>query len=572
MLRPLGRYAVPAAFVALVAALSAALPARAAAAVGQAARPRLVVVISIDQFRADYLTRFADLYLPARSGSKVGGFRYLMELGAYETDAHHDHYPLFTGPGHSVQLTGAPPYESGIVGNSWYDRELERTRYCVEDPASPLVGAPAPAGGTATGISPAMLRVSTLGDELKMATGGRAKVWGLAFKDRAAVLLAGRLADGVLWLDDESGRWVSSRFYRPDGTLPGWVERWNAGRKIDTWFGKEWKPSVPPAAFARLWTPGSRYAEDPYALGTGFPHEIKGGLPVPGRDFYRAFATTPFGNDYVLASARELIAEEKLGQDAIPDLLAINLSSNDYAGHAFGPDSPEVLDMSVRTDHALAGFFGFLEHAVPGGLAAVTLVVTADHGVAPIPGALKAAGFLAGAYDEAALRKAADQALVTALGPGEWSSALVESNFYLNLPALAAHGVARERAGEAAAAALAQVPGIYAAYTRGQILTGRLPATEIARRVARSFHPKVSGDVVLVADPYWVPGRLTGTTHGTPYVYDTTVPILLGGFGIRPGRYRERSSTLDIAPTLAQLLGILPPSGSEGRVLTGALR
>src|SRR5262249_37309005 len=159
---------------------------------------------------------------------------------------------------------------------------------------------------------------------------------------------------------------------------------------------------------------------------------------------------TPFGNDYVLQTARELIAQEGLGRDEVPDLLAINLSSNDYAGHAFGPDSPEVLDMSVRTDRALAGFFGFLARAVPGGPAAVTLVVAADHGVAPVAGAVKAAGFPAGAYDEAALRKAADDALAAAFGPGEWSSALVEDNFYLNLSALAAHGVARERAEEVA--------------------------------------------------------------------------------------------------------------------------
>ncbi len=602
----------------------AATRAEGAAPVGLAGPPpRLVVVISIDQFRADYLTRFADLWLPARTAAaggaedgagasraagktpdqsrqaaRVGGFRYLMERGAYFADARHDHYPLFTGPGHAVQLTGALPYESGIVGNVWYDRELGRRRYCVEDPDSPLVGAASPAAATGTapgaaggtmgpgasggmgagaaggaarmGISPVTLRVSTVGDELKLATGGRAKVWGLALKDRAAVLMAGHLADGVLWFDDQSGAWISSRFYRPDGTLPAWVTAWNAQRHPDAWFGKEWTPSVPAAALARAWTPGSRWAVDPAALGTGFPHLITGGGTRVGADFYSAFATTPFGNDFTLDTARELIRRERLGQGEVPDLLAINLSSNDYIGHAFGPDSPEVIDAAVRTDRQLAAFFDFLGRTVPGGLGRVLVVVTADHGVAPVPGAAREARLPAGAYDEGAVTAAAEQALGAAFGPGHWVTALVETNLYLDLAALDAHHLAHADAEEAAAAAIARVPGIYAAYGRTRILDGRLPHTDIAARIERSFHPKLSGDVVVVAEPFWVPGKLSGTTHGSPYAYDTQVPLLLAGPGVRAGRYAGRVSTLDLAPTLADLLGILRPAGSEGRVLAEA--
>ena len=583
------------------------------AAVGTAGRPpRLVVVISIDQFRGDYLTRFADLWLPAGTAGKPGGFRYLMERGAYFTDAHHDHYPLFTGPGHSVLLTGAPPYKSGIVGNCWYDRELGKRRYSVQDDASPLVqGEPPspPAAGTGAagpgattgpcgpgstppaGISPATLRVSTAGDELKMATGGRAKVWGLAFKDRAAVLMAGRLADGVLWFDDASGTWETSRFYRPDGTLPEWVAAWNARHGAATCFKQEWKLSgsdprgdgcfkrrrrskVPESALARLWTPGSRWASDPSALGTGFPHLIDGGgaQPALGKDYYSAFTATPFGNDYVLETARELIRRERLGRGEVPDLVAINLSSNDYVGHAFGPDSPEVLDVSVRTDEQLADFFGFLAQAVPGGLGAVLLAVTAAHGVAPLPGAAREAKLPAGVLDEEQVTAAAEQAVAAAFGPGKWVTALVESNLYLDLAALDARQVSHALAEETAAAALVRLPGIYAAYGRSRILEGRLPHTDIALRIERSFHPKVSGDVVLVTEPFWMPWRATGTTHGSPYAYDTAVPLLLSGAGVRPGRYARRVSTLDLAPTLADLLGILQPAGSEGRVLAEAER
>jgi len=535
-------------------------------------RPRLVVLISIDQFRADYLTRFWDLYKPATDASGAGGFRYLMEQGAYYTDAQHDHYPLYTGPGHSIHFTGAPPYKTGIVGNDWFDRDLNRERYCVEDPSSDgtLVGTTA----KKTGISPSTLRVSTVGDELKMATGGQGKVWAVAFKDRAAVLMAGRLADGVLWFDDETGNWITSKFYRKDGKLPAWVSDWNDAKKLDAKFdgGKlTWTLSVAQSEVdQRVWAPKNDSVNPRYGLGKVFPHPINGGLTKPGKDFYNAFTNSPFGNEYVLEMAREILTQEKLGQDELPDILAINLSSNDYVGHAFGPDSAEVLDISVQTDGQLSAFFQFLAANVPGGLDNVTIVVTADHRVAPIAGEMKKAGFPAGAItlDKATVQKA----LQTKYGAGDWVEDVVEANVYLNAKAFNYKGIDFAQAEAAAAEILRKEPGIYAAYTRSQILDGRLPDTAIGRRVARSFHPKVSGDVVLVSDPYWVPGQLTGTTHGTPYAYDTSVPLLLGGAGIKPGRYTQRVSTLDIAPTLSDLLGILQPSGCEGHVLSQALK
>ncbi|HEX2224972.1 MAG TPA: alkaline phosphatase family protein [Thermoanaerobaculia bacterium] len=539
---------------------------------GQAApaRPRLVVVISIDQLRADYLRRFEDLYLPAATAGGPGGFRYLMERGAYYTDAHHDHFPLYTGPGHAVQLTGSPSYKSGVVSNNWFDRDLKggRRRYCVGDPESPLVGVPDPQPDT--GISPRTLRVTTVGDELEMATGRQAKVWGLAFKDRAAVLMAGHTVDGVLWFDEGTGAWVSSRYYRPDGTLPRWVNDWNAAKKIDAYFGRRWTLSVPADALKRLWAPENRHVNPPPGMGATFGaegHPVTGGVAAPGPAFYDAFTYTPFGNEYVLDTARELIRREGLGQDEVPDLLALNFSTNDYIGHAFGPDSAEVLDVSVQTDRQLSAFFQYLDKTVPGGLKNVTLVLTADHGVAPIAAEMKAASGMGGTYSNRTLQTEAEAALVAELGAGPWTRDLVDINYYLDLDALRAKGVPAARAEEIVAAALRRQPGIYAAYTRTQILEGRLPDHDIARRVARSFHPKVSGDVMIVTDPFWMSGGATGTTHGSPYTYDTAVPVIFAGFGVRPGRYTERASTLDIAPTLSDILGVLPPSGSEGRVL-----
>jgi arylsulfatase A-like enzyme len=278
----------------------------------------------------------------------------------------------------------------------------------------------------------------------------------------------------------------------------------------------------------------------------------------------------------VLETAEELIRREGLGEDAIPDLLAINLSTNDYIGHSFGPDSAEVLDATVQTDRQLSRFFRFLAKTVPGGLANVTLVVTADHGVAPMVEEMKRSGFVtAVSYQEKTLTDAVKGALDKAFGPGDWLKALSEFNLYLDLDALRQKGIEPAKAEAIAAEALRRQPGIYAAYTRDQILDGRMPDTDIGHRVVLGFHPKVSGDVVIVLDPYTVPGSgavVKGTTHGTTYAYDTSVPLLLAGAGIRPGRYTQRVSTLDIAPTLSTLLGVLQPSGCEGHVLSPALR
>jgi hypothetical protein len=532
-------------------------------------RPRLVVLVSIDQFRADYLTRYSDLFTSTTRADDPRGFRYLMEKGAWYSDAHHDHFPLFTGPGHAVLVTGAQPATSGIVGNEWCDRVTGEKVYCVRDDASPIVG------GTGMGISPRSLRVSTVGDELKIATGARAKVWALSFKDRAAVLMGGHLADGAVWLDAKAGRWVSSRWYFKDGRLPAWAE---SSHPATAWTATQWTTDVPESALSRVWLPKNQYLRDAFSLGAAFPHALAAGPKSDkSADYFKSFSATPLGNRFVLDVATDLIETESLGKDDVPDLLAINLSSNDYLGHSFGPDSPEVLAMTVETDRCLADFMEATVRLVPGGWASVTFVVTADHGVAPIPEAMKDAGFDAGRYDETAAEKAISAVLGDRMGPApqpdsqSWSVRIVEQNVYLNRARLTGSA---DEAAEIAARVLRGTPGIAAAFTSSDILHGRLPPTDLAARVAKGFNARVSGDVVFVQEPFWLPADAKyATSHGTPYSYDTSVPILVAGCGVRaPGRYRARVSTLDIAATLADELGVLQPSGCEGRCLPHAGR
>ncbi|HZO88515.1 MAG TPA: alkaline phosphatase family protein [Chthonomonadaceae bacterium] len=556
-----------------------------AASVRQFKHPHLTVVISIDQFRADYLRRLTDLFLPATQGNgKVGGFRYLMTAGSYYVDARYGHFPLFTGPGHSIILTGGYPYKTGIISNSWWDKATNAVVYCVDDPRQKVVGAGP--DSKATPMGPLNLRTTTVGDELKLATNGAAKVVTLSLKDRAAILLGGHTQDVSIWFDDSTGRWISSTAYCRDGRLPSWVEEVNAEGLPDKALGTTWALSVPPEALARAVPPDLPPERNPYGLGVSFPHHIG---PEKTRANYRAFTLTPAANAYVFETAKRAVTAEKLGQHGnTPDLLAINLATNDYIGHAFGPLSPEALDITVQTDRMIADFLNFLNTTVPGGLREVVFVVTADHGVVPIPENLQARDINAGRILDEDINNAAQKALAEAFGGGTWVGkdaegkvvgGYVEPYIYLNEAAISqalssGKTASRAQIEEVAARAVAALPGIYACYTRSQIMDGQLPATEIAKRIVNGYYPKISGDVVVVNEQMHIVNELGPyyTTHGMPYAYDLHVPILIAGPGIRAGVWTDPVSPADIAPTLSALLGVELPSACDGVILKNALR
>src|ERR1051325_4424843 len=337
-------------------------------------RPKLVLLIAVDQFRYDYLERFGDLFGP-------NGFRRLMRDGASWTQSNYDHMPTYTAPGHGTMMTGAYPAESGIVGNEWLDRASGKRITSVSDESVKLLGG----NPTEPASSPSRLMASTVGDEIRLATNDRSKVIGISVKDRSAILPAGRHANAAYWFSTWSGTMVSSTYYFDQ--LPVWVTKFNSTKPADKYFGAKWERVLPEDEYVKrvehdepkwedvsnAWTPDTNT----------FPHTVTGGLTAPGGKFYTALDYTPFTNEMLVSFAEDAIVNEQLGQDDDTDVLAVSVSANDYVGHRFGPYSQEVMDVTVRTDRNIATLLDFVDSKV--GLANTLIAFTADHGVSPIP-------------------------------------------------------------------------------------------------------------------------------------------------------------------------------------------
>ena len=480
-------------------------------------KPKLVVAIAIDQFRYDYLTRFA--------GEYTGGFKRLLSQGAVFTNARYVHFPTVTAIGHSTFLTGATPSLSGIIGNDWWDRASGKTVTSVSDEAVTLLGA------TGKGSSPRRLLVSTVGDELKIADDGKSRVIGISLKDRSAILPAGHMANGAFWLDSKTGHFVSSTYYFPD--LPTWVKDFNAGKLTDKYRGVKWLThTMPDDASEKL---------------------------------YDKLPASPFGNELIEALAERAVTAEQLGHHEATDVLAVSFSSNDYVGHAYGPDSPEVHDISVRTDRLFDKFFRFLDTQI--GAQNILFVLTADHGVAPVPEVNVARKMPGGRMPGHSITQAVQAALSAKYGEGHWIQGPSEHSLYLNLDLIHEKHLDRAEVNRAAAQAALSVPHVFRVYTREELMSGVAMEEQVARRVLNGFYVQRSADVYVLLEPYWLFGN-SGTTHGSTFSYDAHVPVIFMGPGIRPGRYYTTIAPNDIAPTLAAILNVETPSGSIGRVLS----
>lgn len=490
---------------------------------------RLVLLVSVDQFRYDYLTRFRFLYRH--------GFDTLLTRGAVFTDAQLEHANTVTAVGHATMLSGALPTVSGIIGNTWYDRDTGAAVTSVSDPGHTLIGA------TGEASSPHRLLVSTLADEIKMAAGmttsTRPRAVGVSLKDRSAILPVGRTADAAYWFDNTSGAFVTSTYYTQEA--PAWVTAFNARRTIDGYAGTRWAFTTADG-------------------GRDLPREVG---PVLNDAVY----TSPFGNDILLAFAKETLAREQLGQRGVTDVFSVSFSSNDAVGHRYGPDSPEVHDIVVKTDAVIGELLAEVDRVV--GLAQTLVVFTTDHGVGPLPETAQAWKLPGGRFPGKTADAAIQSALDARFGQAAWLLATGNS-VYLNHEVIAARQLDGALVRRVAADAAAEVPHVARVYTREELLGGAVPGDRVSERVARSYHARRSGDLEIVLEPYWIRAA-TGATHGSPYEYDAHIPLVLMGPGIVAGTYRAHVSLNDVAPTLAALLQTETPSGSSGRVLVEAL-
>ena len=492
------------------------------------AKPKLVVVVVIDQFRYDYLTRFRDNY--------TAGFARIWQQGAVFTDAHYLHNHTVTAVGHSTVLSGAPPSASGIVANEWYDRESAKSVTSVSDSDTQLLGS---APGR-TGSSPRRLLVSTIGDELKMERKG-GKAIGVSIKDRSAILPVGRMADGAYWFDGTTGSWVSSTYYFAD--LPAWVKDVNQSRPADKYANAEWMPI------------DAKPGDKPFQ---------KLSATVDAK-YYASLDATPYGNELIEAMAERGISAEQLGRHPGIDLLSVSFSSNDYVGHSKGPDSPEVRDISIRTDRLLGKFFEYVDSQV--GRNNWIFVMTADHGVAPVPEVNTERKMPGGRASNTRLVEAVESALSARFGAGKWVVG-GGGSMYLNRQLVHDKKLDQAEVERVAADALRGMPHVSRVYTRQQLLNGNVSPDGVGRAVNYGFYGPRSGDLFLVLDSYWFIGESsTGTNHGTVFNYDTHVPVVFMGPGIRAGMYNRKVAVNDIAPTLAAILEIEQPSGSIGTVL-----
>lgn len=554
-------------------ALTALLLPRTGRAADEPAPPRLVVLVYFDQFRGDYLARWG-----AQFGE--GGFKRLTTEGAWFANCHYPYAYTVTGAGHASVASGCAPADHGIVGNDWYDRAVGKSVNCVgserheQVPGRTLEGADADEKkGAKGGVSPERMLQPVIADALKLGTRGKGKVVSLSLKNRGAALPGGREPDACYWMDSGTGLFVTSTFYR-DGVHP-WVAEFNKSKPAERWRGKTWDRFRRDLDYAKLSGPDDTAGESKGAAGQGrvFPHPFEPTDPKTKPAYLSAVYTSPFGNELLIDLAERAIAAEHLGADAVPDLLSLSFSSNDAVGHAWGPDSQEVLDVTLRSDRVMKRLLDVLDAKV--GQGRYVLVMSADHGICPLPEVSRTEGRDAARVQPATAAKV-EAFLAGKYGKGaaKWVEAVSGPWVYLNARAVKAAGVEQAGVEEALARWLTEQDGVKGAYTRAALVAGP-PATDpIGQMVARSFRPERCGDVYVLLKPYYLASAAlgTGTTHGSPWEYDTHVPLVVYGTGVVPGVSKERVSPLAAAAILSEAAGVKPPTGATVPVPRGLFR
>ncbi len=516
-------------------------------------RPKLVVGIVVDQMRYDYLYRYYDKYT-------TGGFRRLMS-GFNARNNHYHYAATYTGPGHAAIYTGSAPAVNGIVGNDFYDRTLGRMNYCAGDSTVSTLGN----SGSAGKMSPRNMLVTTIGDQLKLGTNGRAKVIGIALKDRGAILPAGHAADGAYWFDSKDGNFISSSYYGTE--LPQWAQAFNARKLPDGYLARKWEPSLPMNQYTESTTDDQEYenrmeGEDKAVFPHGFVMRA-GGLK------YEGLRTSPFGDELTKEFALAALQGEKLGQRGVTDMLCVSFSSPDYVGHAFGTHAVETEDQYLQLDKQLAELLNQLDATV--GKGEWVAFLSADHGVADAAGLSQTYRIPSGVKSYGEVGEAAKAALEKAYGPDKWILTYINQQIYLNHDLMTEKKIAMGEVYEVVNAALLKQRGITRLVNLHNVDAQAMPVLQ-ANLIRNVYFPNRSGDIYVMQQPGWFEGRSRGTTHGTAYAYDTHVPFLLYGWGVKPGETLRRTHISDIAPTITALLHLLEPSGSIGDPVEEALK
>jgi hypothetical protein len=520
-------------------------------------RPKLVVGIVVDQMRQEYLYRFESKY-------GEGGFKRLINNGFMLTNAHYNYVPTYTGPGHASVYSGATPSVHGIIGNDWWDKNLKKTVNCVEDDRYKPVGNPEGNGD----VSPWRMLSSTITDELKIFTHKKSKVIGISVKDRGAVLPAGHLADGAFWFDGKSGKFITSTYYM--GSLPGWVENFNGLKLADGYLNQTWNTKFPISQYTESGADESLYERKLQGKDKPtFPYNLKDLRKLNGE--FDLLTGTPFGDDLLTDFAKASVIGEQLGKDADTDFLTISYSSPDIIGHAMGPNSIEVEDTYIRLDKNLEDLMKHLDQQVGAGNYLVFL--TADHAVAEVPQYLKDNKIPAGNFSWSTVEVGLSEYLQKYFPSKKVVDKITNEQVFLNQDLFAGDpksaGIDLLIATELVTNYLQALEGVAQVFPKATIKQGQYNEGGIKGMIVRGYNFKRSGDIALQLEPGWFSGGgPQGTTHGSSYSYDTHVPVLFYGKGIKKGSSSQYHPITDIAPTLSVLLKIKFPNGCTGQPIS----
>jgi predicted AlkP superfamily pyrophosphatase or phosphodiesterase len=516
-------------------------------------KPKLMIGIVVDQMRWDYIYKFQHRY-------GANGFNKIVKNGFSQENTFIPYTPTVTAIGHSSIYTGSVPAITGIVGNNWFNKSLNRMVYCVEDSTVIGIGSKNANGK----MSPRNMLTSTIADELKIATNFKSKSVGIALKDRGSILPAGHSADAAYWYDAASGNWITSSFYSAE--LPNWVTNFNNRKVVDSFYNLNWNTKLPIQTYTLSTTDEKTYeGKMKRASSTSFPHILTSYI---GKD-YDVISGTPYGNTLTFMMAKEAIQNFKLGKNNVTDFLAISLSSPDYIGHRNGPNSIEIEDNYIRLDADIADFIAYLEKYL--GKNNFTFFISADHGVAHIPGFLQENKIPAGTWDNELLIKNLKTLVNEKFGSSSIISGETNYQIYLNDNEIIKTNNDKTTITTFVIDYLKKQPGIAQVFKTADLAITPIQPL-IKQRMSNGYNTKRSGDIQIILEPAWIDGNGIGTTHGLWNPYDSHIPMLWYGAGIKQGKAFNTRHMTDIAPTIAALLQIQMPNGCVGEVMTEVLK